>query len=63
MSMIRGMMIESRSIKVILQSGKSWFKTKSAEPQGGAARSALEGKIDRAQRVYPLPQGDCPMMK
>lgn len=29
MSMIRRMMIESRSIRVIMKSRESWFKTKS----------------------------------
>ena len=42
--MIRRMMIESRIIRVIMKSGKSWYKTKSADPEGGqAGMSALEG--------------------
>ena len=49
MSMIRRVMIESCSIRVIMKSRKSWFKTKSAEPQ--ADMPALEGEIDQlAQR-------------
>ena len=47
--MIRRVMIESCSIRVIMKSRKSWFKTKSAEPQ--ADMPALEGEIDQlAQR-------------
>ena len=49
MSMIRRVMIGVYPNKVIMKSRKSWFKTKSAEPQ--ADMPALEGEIDQlAQR-------------
>ena len=59
MSIIRRVMIEVYPIKVIIQSRKSWFKTKSADSQ--ADMSEEESAIDELvalRQLYGLTENE-----